>query len=211
MEKDYPLKLGGVSMGKKMIQCKHCGAEIAAGAKICPKCGGKNNKPVYKRPWFIVLAVIVVLAVIGNLNAPAQNPSDSSGGTQPSGSSGGRPSAGSSQSEQVQITYTPYEVGTLMDDLESNALKAAETYGDQYVALTGQLNVIDSSGKYISITPVGDEFAILGVQCYIKSNEQLEVIKSASIGDTLEVKGKIKEVGEVMGYSMDIDTLDVLN
>lgn len=28
---------------EKMTICKHCGAEIAAGAKTCPKCGGKNK------------------------------------------------------------------------------------------------------------------------------------------------------------------------
>lgn len=210
MKAYYPLEVGGVNMGKKMVQCKHCGAEIAAGAKICPKCGGKNNKPFYKRPWFIVLVVILVLAAIGSAGGKNGNTSDNGEGTKPSESSGETQSTGSSQSEQVQITYTPYDVGTLMNDLNANALKAADTYRDQYVALTGRLNVIDSSGKYISITPVGEEFAIVGVQCYVKSDEQLEIIKNAAIGDTLEVKGKIKEVGEVMGYSMDIDALEVL-
>lgn len=188
-------------MEKKMVQCKHCGAEIAAGAKICPKCGEKNKKPFYKRPWFIVIAVILVLAVIGSVSGKGGDTSDSGGGVS---------SSGGDQSEPVEITYTPYDVDTLMDDLDANALKAAETYRNQYVALTGRLNVIDSSGKYISITPIGEEFAILGVQCYIKSDDQLEVVKGAAIGDTIEVKGKITEVGEVMGYSMDIDALEVV-
>ena len=26
----------------KMVTCKHCGAEIAASAKACPKCGTAN-------------------------------------------------------------------------------------------------------------------------------------------------------------------------
>lgn len=33
----------------KMTTCKHCGAEIAASAKVCPHCGGKNKPPIYKR------------------------------------------------------------------------------------------------------------------------------------------------------------------
>lgn len=37
----------------KMTTCKHCGAEIAASAKVCPQCGGKNKPPIYKRWWFI--------------------------------------------------------------------------------------------------------------------------------------------------------------
>ena len=92
-----------------------------------------------------------------------------------------------------------------MDDLNGNALKAAEKYKDQYVELTGRLNVIDSSGKYISIVPTDDEFAIIGVQCYIKTEEQKAAVMEMSIGDTLVVKGKIKDVGEVLGYSLDID------
>ena len=45
----------------------------------------------------------------------------------------------------------------------------------------------------------------MGVQCYIKSEEQKSAVMDMSIGDTLVVKGKIKDVGEVMGYSLDID------
>lgn len=45
----------------KMVTCKHCGAEIAASAKTCPKCGGKNKKPFYKNPLLIALVVIVII------------------------------------------------------------------------------------------------------------------------------------------------------
>ena len=41
----------------KMIHCKMCGAEIAKNAKTCPKCGGRNQKPIYLRMWFIVLMI----------------------------------------------------------------------------------------------------------------------------------------------------------
>lgn len=50
---------------EKLINCKHCGAQIAKSAKVCPNCGGKNKKPVYLRWWFIALVVIVLLAAIG--------------------------------------------------------------------------------------------------------------------------------------------------
>lgn len=188
-------------MAGKIVQCKHCGAEIAAGAKTCPQCGGKNSKPFYKRPWFIALVVIVVIAAIGG----------AAGGGEKGGDGGAAAGGGSSQTpEPVQtqeITYTPYDVGTLMDALDANALKAAETYQGQYVELTGRLSVIDSSGKYISLLPEDDTFAIVGVQCYIKSEEQRGVVMDASVGDTLTVKGKITSVGELMGYSMDMDAI----
>jgi len=45
----------------KMKICKHCGAEIAKSAKVCPQCGGKNKKPIFKRVWFWILVILLVL------------------------------------------------------------------------------------------------------------------------------------------------------
>lgn len=50
----------------KMTTCKHCGAEIAASAKVCPQCGRKNKPPIYKRWWFIAIIVLIVLSAIGS-------------------------------------------------------------------------------------------------------------------------------------------------
>ena len=47
----------------KLMICKHCGQEIASGAKVCPHCGGKNKKPIYKRVWFWLLIAVVLIAV----------------------------------------------------------------------------------------------------------------------------------------------------
>ena len=192
-----------MSQASKMVTCKHCGAEIAASAKVCPKCGGKNKKPIYKRPWFIALIVIIILGAIGSAGGDKTSNEAGNNGTQVTTSENTNNTQ--TESETPEITYTAYEVSELMDDLNGNALKAAEKYKDQYVELTGRLNVIDSSGKYISIVPTDDEFAIMGVQCYIKTEEQKAAVMEMSIGDTLVVKGKIKDVGEVLGYSLDID------
>jgi len=195
-----------MSKESKMVTCKHCGAEIAASAKTCPQCGGKNKKPIYKRPWFIAVIAIIVLGAIGGslggettdkpgkTNAPVSQ-SENINTTQP-------------ESETLEITYTAYAVSELMDDLNGNALKAAEKYKDQYVELTGRLNVIDSSGMYISVVSTQDEFAILGVQCYIKSEDQKTAVMNMAVGDTLVVKGKITDVGEILGYSLDIDSVE---
>ena len=49
----------------KMKKCKVCSKEIASNAKSCPGCGAKNKKAIYKRPWFIVLAIIIIIGAIG--------------------------------------------------------------------------------------------------------------------------------------------------
>lgn len=192
-----------MSKENKMVTCKHCGAEIAASAKVCPQCGGKNKKPLYKRPWFIAVIAIIIIGAIGSAGGDKTSNEAKKNDTQVTTS--GNTNNTQPESETPEITYTAYAVSELMDDLNSNALKAADKYKDQYVELTGRLNVIDSSGKYISIVSTEDEFAILGVQCYIKSEEQKSAVMDMSIGDTVVVKGKIKDVGEVMGYSLDID------
>ena len=180
----------------KMTTCKHCGQEIAASAKVCPHCGGKNKPPIYKRWWFIAIIVIIVLAAIGGSGS-----SDSSGSTSSTATS---KTAVSSSSSEAAIEYTAYTVTELSEDLDSNALKAADKYKGQYVELTGRLSVIDSNGKYISIVDSTDEWAITGVQCYIKNDEQKQVVMDMSIGDEIVVKGKNTDVGEVLGYFLDM-------
>ena len=182
----------------KMVTCKHCGAEIAESAKTCPKCGGKNKKPFYKNPLLIALAVIVIIIAAAT-----------SGGDKGSGeTSGGNTPA---ESKKPEIAYTAYDVSELMNDLDANALKAADKYKGQYVELTGKLSVIDSSGKYISILPNDGSIRVIGVQCYLKSDEQTKAIMDCTIGDTLIVKRKITDVGEVMGYTLSIDEVSKVN
>ncbi len=49
----------------KLILCKSCDAEIAASAKTCPHCGAKNKKPFYKKAWFWVLVVFLLIGMAG--------------------------------------------------------------------------------------------------------------------------------------------------
>ena len=65
----------------KMTTCKHCGAEIAASAKVCPHCGGKNKPPIYKRWWFIAIIVLVVLSAIGGSGSSSDSSASSSKAT----------------------------------------------------------------------------------------------------------------------------------
>lgn len=180
-------------MSKGLKLCKTCGAEISANAKICPKCGAKNKKPIYKRAWLIILVLIIIIAVI------AAGSSGESGDT----------SQGTAKVEDnAKIEYAAYTVDDLVGDLEDNAMNAEDKYADQYVEITGKLSNIDSDGGYIGLEPLSDEnFTFISVQCYIKDDNQKDVIKSVSTGDTLVIKGKVTDIGEVMGYSIDIDSI----
>ncbi len=66
-----------------MIPCKACGTLIAKKAKVCPSCGAKNKKPIYKQVWFwilIVLAVIVLGSALGGGDDSKENTSTKANG-----------------------------------------------------------------------------------------------------------------------------------
>ena len=52
----------------KIIKCSICGEDIAANAKTCPKCGAKNKKPIYKKWWIWVIAVVIISAICSGGN-----------------------------------------------------------------------------------------------------------------------------------------------
>lgn len=175
-------------MSDKMKQCKACGTELYKGAKICPKCGKKQGGKVK----FIVLAVVVI-AIIASIAASG------------SGDSSNSSDAGK---KTENITYTSYDLADMFDELDSNAMVAEETYTDAYVEISGKISNIDSDGSYISIEPDDGDFYFIGMQCYLSNDEQRDVVKTKSTGEMVTIKGQITEVGEIMGYSLDIDSIE---
>mgnify|MGYP002710960282 CR=1 FL=1 len=179
---------------EKTKKCKYCKTEIPADAKVCPQCRRKLKGGKLK--W--VILIILIWAIIGAVAGE----NDSKNSTTASTSSNS-----SEKKEEVStIEYTSVSVNDMMADLENNALGASDKYKDQYLEITGRLGVIDSSGKYISLYP-DDEFALIGVQCYIKNDEQKSKVSAMKKGDTVTLKGKCTNVGEVLGYSLDIEEI----
>ena len=44
--------------------------------------------------------------------------------------------------------------------------------------------------------------------CYIKKDAQREILMNKSKGDTVVIKGKIITIGEIIGYSINIDEVN---
>lgn len=198
------------------IVCKKCGKANEDGAKFCSGCGTpfdseygggvhvpkglleKDNKTKPKKKKgkgclvgiLVFFALFIIIGVFGS--------SDTENSSAPSGSA-------SVQSEsKAEVTYTPVTVKEMMEVLDANPLNASDKYKGQYLEVTGKLSVIDSDGKYISLTS-DDPFAITGVACDLKNDEQREVVKSLSMGQSVTVRGKCTTVGEVLGYRIDVD------
>lgn len=186
----------------KMKKCSSCGADIAASAKACPHCGAKNKKPIYKRAWFIIIIIIAAIAIISSVFGG--NSGEGSGEGSGKGSGEASEQAGAAETEKADISYTAVTSDEMVDALEANALSATETYEGAYIELTGKLSNIDSSGEYISLDPLHKDFNLTNTLCYLKNDEQRKAVKSMSVGDTVVLRGKVKSVGEVLGYSLDI-------
>ena len=202
-------------MADKLISCKTCGAEISASAKTCPSCGAKNRKPFYRKWWFYALIVLLVLGALGGGKAgspaasgtPDTPPAASSASA--AASESGAASGTASPEVEEPITYTHYRATELFDALSANALNASQTLKGQYVELEGYLNVIDSNGKYIGVGAASTDYDYLfqNVTCYLKSDDQRQQVAAMKTNEPITVYGKITDVGEVLGFYLNIDSI----
>ena len=190
---------------KGMKKCKTCGKPVAKNAKVCPNCGAKQKGGIGK----IIIIVIAVLILLGLLSGGKKDQKkDDTAEPAASVSTESEKTDAETEDAEEEIEYKEYSMTQLMTDLENNAAAANDTYKGQYVILTGELSNIDAQGKYISIVDPEDDFAIKSCRCDINGNEEISnVVKTLSKGDIISVKGKIKDVGEVMGYSLDIEEI----
>ncbi len=180
-----------------MKVCKNCGQEVDKKAIVCVNCGAslKVKKPVFKKWWFWAVIVVVLIIVIasGSGDKETTNNNDKS----------------NDETVNTQVEEKTYEVvdlQTMLDALKDNAMKAEKDYQNKYVEVTGKISSFDSDGSYISIEPVNaDEWNFDTVMCYIKDDTQKDLLLQKSKGDVVTIKGKIKSIGEVLGYSLNID------
>ncbi len=171
--------------GEGTKQCKKCKELINKKAKKCPHCGAKQGMPV----WIIVIIVIVLIGVIAGSGDSSEKASDSNGGT---------------SQQQEKIEYIKVTKDELDEALEGNAAAAKDTYNNKYLEISGKLATIDSDLKYISLMSSTDEWDLIGIHCTIKNNEQKELIKTLKKDQEITIKGKVTDVGEVLGYYVDI-------
>jgi hypothetical protein len=156
----------------------------------------KIKKPIYKRWWFIVgIVLIIVIGAGGAL-----------GGGDDKAPTGGSNNTAEQPADEPAKTPTAVTVDDLITALDENALKAAEKYNGMYVELTGELNTIDASGDYFSLYPSNDDWAFTGVQCDIE-DEHLDKVMEFTTGQQVTVIGTITDVGEVLGYWLDVESI----
>lgn len=164
----------------------------------------KKNGKVMAIIGLVLAGVSMILATV--INGGTASLIEEGGSSSSSSSSSSSTNSGNSSKV---IEYTPVDIDTLEDALDNNAAAAKDTYNGKYFAITGKLSVIDSDLKYISIVSTTDEWDIIGVHCTIKNEKTREAVKTLSKDQIITVKGKITDVGEVLGYYLNIDEIVV--
>lgn len=171
------------------MNCKKCGQEIDKKAVVCTGCGCKIKKSIYKKWWFWVLIFVVAIIIISSSGNNETTNNDTT----------------SVQNQAEDVVYEVVDLQTMFDELDSNAMKAENSYKDKYVEFECKIKSFDSDGKYVSVEPKdASEWNFSYAMCYIKNEAQKEFLLQKNVGDAISIKGKIKSIGEVMGYSLDI-------
>lgn len=145
-----------------------------------------------KLKW-ILLAVIVIV-VLGTIFGGGD---DTDTNTE---------SAESDKKTEAEIEYTKVSASTLSEALDKNAAKASKEYKGKYLEISGELGNIDSDMSYICVT--AGELDFTNIQCYLQNEEQENTILNMEAGDDITVKGKCTDVGEVLGYSINIESIE---
>lgn len=107
------------------------------------------------------------------------------------------------QTQQIpqNILYQQVSIPELMGQLKINAARAQKNYKGKYVEFSGILSNIDADGDYFNVET--GEF-ITGILCYLKDSKNQQIIINKNIGSRVHVKGQIRHVGEVLGYSVNV-------
>ncbi|WP_432485330.1 OB-fold protein [Kineococcus esterisolvens] len=94
----------------------------------------------------------------------------------------------------------------MIDALEGNALKAKNTYEGKRVTVSGFVGNIDASGDYFALDPEPDAIVFTGVQVQT-GKEFLDQVANLSAGQEVTVTGTVTSVGEILGYSLEAETI----
>ena len=204
---------------KETKLCKHCQTEIPKKAKVCPNCKKKQSK----KGWIIIAVVVVVIIAA----ASAGGNSDSSSST---GKSETKPNTTEVKNE-TSVTdneesaveeepvaeepvveeevkeYVTCTAQDLVDALSQNALKASKTYKEQYIEVTGYFSTVDSSGDYFTIDAGSDDWSMTNIQCFI-GDDLVDKVAELTKEQPITVKGYCSDVGEFMGYTIQVEYVE---
>ena len=177
---------------------KKVGAKKSAGEAYKDDENYKNISRTKRIIGLVCIASFVILGVINSDSASSNSSNYSSSAT--------------SNSKQVQESpknYAEANIDVLLDDVKRNAAKANKNYKGKYVKIVGGVvKNIESNARYINIEGSDPYSILINVQCYPKNDSVKNAMLELSVGQFVTVYGKITDVGEIMGYSLDLEKIE---
>ena len=162
------------------------------------KAQAKADKAYKKasRPWFMkkrfwLIGIVVIGIAVNSLGG---------GGSSTSSDSPSETSQEAAATPPVAVTAEQ-----LLTELEGNALAAKNTWDGKRVTITGTLNNIDASGDYFTLRG-NNEYSFINVQVYI-DDSFIDAVSAFKKGQSVTVTGEITGVGEILGYSVDAQSI----
>jgi hypothetical protein len=165
---------------KNLKKCGACGADMAKSAKACPSCGAKNKKPIFTKWWFWLAAVLIIVLIA----VPK------SGGDRPA-SSDSPPG-----DESTAQSYTAVTATELIIAYEANEVAADRSYKGKWLAVTGTVESIGTSGSktFVRLSNDEDSWSLTDTQCFIAA-ESIDAVAELVKGDTVTFLGKCNGLG----------------
>ena len=174
------------------------------------KAAGENyqNDPEYlavsKTKRIIGIVCIVSFIATGALAPKSDEKSTSNPATSQTSSQSAKPAEQAKPKQEKTVDYAEADIDVLINEAKNNAAKANKNYKGKNVKITGgRVSNIESEGRYIVIEG-SDQFSLLHVQCYPQNKGVKDAMLDLNKDQAITVYGKIKDVGEIMGYSLDL-------
>lgn len=112
-------------------------------------------------------------------------------------------------SDTSKKEYVETTASAMMDDLNTNALRAKKKYNNRNVAIkNARIDVIDSDGDYFTVCPPEVDVQIIPILINIQSKKQRDQLFNMDVGQVITVYGTVTHVGESMGYAIDLDNVE---
>ena len=109
--------------------------------------------------------------------------------------------------EEIPTEMENVTVGEMTKVLNENEMRAQKMFAGKWFQITGYLGNMDSEGEYFTLESNSARIFSTDVTCNIPSDKRkpiTEKLVNMNKGDKIKVKGKVTDMGEIMGYTVSI-------
>ena len=156
----------------------------------------------FKKALLGLVGIVVVVSLIGACGGGGKDKSDNANKGN---------STTTTQQQEKQKEYAEADINVLLSEAKDNAAAANQNYKGKAVKIIGgHVYNIDSDVKYITIDGTAAKYTMIHIRCDVdaKDKELKDAILALKKGQNVTVYGTIKEVGDIMGYSLKLDKVE---